>query len=308
MKYLNLTKGFNPYRAVEEDCIQFESFFFNGGEPHVKIKPYSDVLEDVQITSRLTSMDDFMMLRVAIDALFGLGTHRAVSLFIPYFSGGRQDRVNISGEPLTVKIFADILNECELNLITTFDNHSDVATAVVDVCHDLNNHEFVDAAMMLAFNNNEANFDNCVIISPDSGSNKKVKDLMRHLNEDLFDSAGGYYPMVKCDKTRCVRTGNITGFEVYSNDLGGADCFIVDDICDGGGTFIGLAKELKEKNAGDIYLIVSHGIFSKPLKELKPYFKKIYTTDSWRSEFSSERQERDCTDLVEIIPFYEFVS
>jgi ribose-phosphate pyrophosphokinase len=56
----------------------------------------------------------------------------------------------------------------------------------------------------------------------------------------------------------------------------------VDDICDGGGTFIGLVDALKKKNAGDLYLAVSHGIFSKGFDELTGSFKTIFTTDSFR--------------------------
>ncbi|MAX71916.1 MAG: hypothetical protein CMC76_12600 [Flavobacteriaceae bacterium] len=73
------------------------------------------------------------------------------------------------------------------------------------------------------------------------------------------------------------------GFRVYEDDLQGKDCLIVDDICDGGGTFIGLAKELKKHNAGNLYLAVSHGIFSKGLEELNQYFTKIFTTDSFKT-------------------------
>jgi len=58
---------------------------------------------------------------------------------------------------------------------------------------------------------------------------------------------------------------------------------IVDDICDGGGTFLGLAKELKSKNAGKLYLAISHGIFSKGFESLAKDFQKIFTTDSFKT-------------------------
>ena len=61
----------------------------------------------------------------------------------------------------------------------------------------------------------------------------------------------------------------------------GSDILIVDDICDGGRTFIGLAEELKKKNAGDLYLFVTHGIFSQGFSELKKHFKKIFSTNSF---------------------------
>jgi ribose-phosphate pyrophosphokinase len=51
---------------------------------------------------------------------------------------------------------------------------------------------------------------------------------------------------------------------------------ILDDICDGGRTFSELAKQLQVQHAGDIYLYVTHGIFSQGLAALKPHFKHVY--------------------------------
>ena len=82
---------------------------------------------------------------------------------------------------------------------------------------------------------------------------------------------------------RDVKTGKLSGFKVYSDDLEGQDCIIVDDICDAGGTFMGLATELKKKNAGKLFLAVSHGIFSKGLDNLTQYFDTIFTTDSFNT-------------------------
>jgi ribose-phosphate pyrophosphokinase len=39
---------------------------------------------------------------------------------------------------------------------------------------------------------------------------------------------------------------------------------------------------LKKKNAGDLYLAVSHGIFSKGFDDLCKHFKGIYTTNSFK--------------------------
>jgi ribose-phosphate pyrophosphokinase len=60
------------------------------------------------------------------------------------------------------------------------------------------------------------------------------------------------------------------------------DYIIIDDIIDGGQTFINIAKELKSKPLkGKIYLIVTHGIFSKGFAELSQYFDGIYCTNSY---------------------------
>jgi len=61
------------------------------------------------------------------------------------------------------------------------------------------------------------------------------------------------------------------------------DVIIIDDICDGGATFINIAKILTgyKEFKGKIYLIVTHGIFSKGFAELSQYFKGIYCTNSY---------------------------
>jgi phosphoribosylpyrophosphate synthetase len=58
---------------------------------------------------------------------------------------------------------------------------------------------------------------------------------------------------------------------------------IVDDICDGGGTFNLLAEAWKRKNPAysKLELFVSHGIFSKGLDAIDPVIEHITTTDSW---------------------------
>ncbi len=78
------------------------------------------------------------------------------------------------------------------------------------------------------------------------------------------------------------KTGKITHTDVFSPaPIEGYDCFIVDDICDGGRTFIELAKTLKEKGAEKIYLYITHGIFSNGFGDLSTYFEHIYTTNSF---------------------------
>ena len=299
MKYLNLTEGFNPFNAQKRELINFESFFFSGGEPHIKldINSFHNEAHDVQVSIRLKSMNDLGLLLVATDALRQCGYMKESYLFIPYFFGSRQDRRMVPGEPLTVRVIADIINELGYNLIDSFDNHSDVSTALIDNGSSINNHEFVKHCL-----NHVDTFFPITLISPDSGANKKMKDLCMSLGDKLA------FDLVKCDKSRNVTTGELKGFEVYADDLENRDCFIIDDICDGGGTFIGLAEELKKKNAGDLYLIISHGIFSKGFKELSKHFKKIFTTDSWNSDIALEVPENEKhSEIVKIIKFNEFL-
>ena len=264
---LNLDQNFKPFSDKEE--IEFQSFIFSGGEPHIKIKPDFDVSKTVTITHRINSFNDFGLLLLAVDALKRMDV-KLINVFIPYFPAARQDRVMIAGEPLSVKIYADILNSLKLNKITVFDAHSEVTSALLDNCEVVPNHDFI--AQVLKKIGNDVK-----LISPDGGALKKIYKVSEYL---------GGIDVVECSKSRDVKTGKLSGFKVYDDNLQGVDCLIVDDICDGGGTFIGLAEELKKKNAGKLYLAVSHGIFNKGFESMNA-FEKIFTTDSFR-EFEEE--------------------
>ncbi|MGQ2983302.1 ribose-phosphate diphosphokinase [Flavobacterium sp.] len=260
MLVLNLDPAFAPLNATE---IVFKSFTFYGGEPHIKIEPGFDVSEAVTITHRLDSFNRLGEICVAVDALKRMGVQK-INLFIPYFPGARQDRIMIPGEPLTVKVYADIINAMGFAEVTVFDPHSEVAPALINNCKIVPNYEFI-AEVIKAIGTDVK------LISPDGGALKKIYKVSEYL---------GGREVVECSKSRDVKTGRLSGFKVYEHDLAGADCLIVDDICDGGGTFAGLAEELKRKNAGRLYLAVSHGIFSKGF-EMFGDLEKIFTTNSF---------------------------
>lgn len=261
MKALNLDNSFNPFPQLES--ISFEAFTFAGGEPHIKIKPDFDTTQPVMISHRLNSFNDLGLLCVAVDALKRMKV-KEISAFIPYFPAARQDRVMIGGEPLTVKVYADIINTLKPNTVKVFDPHSEVTPALLNNCEVIPNHAFIKKAI-------ESIGEMPLLISPDGGALKKIYKVSAYL---------GGVEVVECSKSRDVKTGKLSGFKVYIDDLQGTDCLIVDDICDGGATFIGLAQELKKKNAGKLYLAISHGIFSKGFANLTPHFEKIFTTDS----------------------------
>lgn len=259
---LNLDTQFSP---ITGDTISHESFFFNGGEPHIRIDNI-DTSQDVILTHRIQSFNDVGMIAIAVDALRRMGV-KNIELVIPYFPAARQDRVMVAGESLAVKVYADLINNLNLNKVTIFDPHSDVAPALLNNCTVLTNHDFVRQII--------AELDeDIILISPDAGASKKIFGLAKALQMPN---------VLECGKKRDVITGKLSGFTVPGEDLNGKPCIIVDDICDGGGTFLGLGKELKKKGAGDLYLAVSHGIFSKGMNDLSEIFLKVFTTDSFKS-------------------------
>ncbi len=257
---LNLDPKFAPFQNQEE--IKFQSFTFSGGEPHIKINPDFDATQKVTITHRLNSFNDLGLLCITVDALRRMDV-KIIDLFIPYFPAARQDRVMIPGEPLSVKVYADIINAMQLNKVFVFDAHSEVTPALLNNSTVIPNYTFIKEVLSVIG-------ENVKLISPDGGALKKIYKVSEFL---------GGVDVVECSKSRDVKTGKLSGFKVYEDDLNGIDCLIVDDICDGGGTFVGLAEELKKKNAGKLYLAVSHGIFNKGFEVLN-CFDKIFTTNS----------------------------
>jgi len=262
-RYLNLDSSFSPLGS--QDDIEFKSFIFSGGEPHIKISSDLSEVSHVTVTHRINSFNDMGLLLIAVDALKRSGV-KNIDLLIPYFPAARQDRVMVAGESLSVKVYADLINAMNLNQVTIFDSHSEVAIALLNNCNAVSNHKFMEQVI--------ASIGNVKLISPDGGALKKIYKVSAFLDG---------MEVIECSKSRDVKTGQLSGFKVYADDLGGADCIIVDDICDAGGTFMGLATELKKKNVGKLHIAVSHGIFSKGLDNLTQYFDKIFTTDSIRN-------------------------
>jgi len=260
---INLDNTFSPYSSKK--VIAFESFTFSGGEPHIKILNDLSTTKEVFITHRIKSFNDIGLLLIAVNALRNMKVEK-INLLLPYFPAARQDRLMVKGEALSVKVYAELINNLNLNSVTIFDPHSEVTPALLNDCIVIENYQFIENIIKTLDKNT-------LLISPDGGALKKIYKVASYLQN---------YEVIECSKSRNVKTGELSGFKVYAEDLQGKDCLIVDDICDGGGTFLGLAKELKAKNAGRLYLAVSHGIFSKGLEELTKEFEMIFTTNSFK--------------------------
>jgi ribose-phosphate pyrophosphokinase len=147
--------------------------------------------------------------------------------------------------------------------------HSEVSTALIDRSYAVANHQFVRDALDDYFQHNEKT--SFSLVSPDAGASKKIHKLAQELNINNI---------VACMKERDVKTGELLSFKTTAEHLNDKTYFIVDDICDGEGTFAGTAEMLKRLGASKVVLTVSHGIFSKG--DQIGYIDAIYTTDSYR--------------------------
>lgn len=186
-----------------------------------------------------------------------------IDLSMKYMPYARQDRVCNTGESLSVKVIADIINAQGYSRVLCLDLHSDVSAALI------NNLSHIDISGGIGLVLRQLHPD-AVLVSPDAGANKKVLK---------FAKVRGFKTVVRADKERDVATGEILGTAVYSGHIGERDFLIIDDICDGGRTFIELAKALRPLTAGKIYLYVSHGIFSKGAEVFEGLIDGIYTAN-----------------------------
>ncbi len=238
---------------------QVTPFRFPGGEWHLK----NTESDEIPIGAVLygASMDELAILGLWADYAHQKG-EKAVA-YIPYMPAARADR----GNPFGAKVYADIINSFNLDEVVIFDPHSPV---IVEL---LNNVTVVDSARVVRLavagqTLTAADRGYVGVIAPDKGAVDRASRAAKALHLPLF----------KATKVRDEATGKLSNFAIEELPSEGR-LLIVDDICDGGGTFRGLAA-ISGVPRERLSLWVSHGIFSGAANELTDYFSAIYTTDS----------------------------
>lgn len=280
---------------------QYNAFKFPGGEIHVKLNmeeliqlTSKDIRTDIVIRFRFNSSDDFILLLLVIDTLRKDSLGNSIAVEIPYMAYQQADRDFGLGECFSLKTICTILKNCGVPTFTVYDAHSDVAPALLGA-KVVDNTGFIEKVMEDLRQKSPKLEETLVVLSPDAGAYKKIGKLMAKLNWKGDIAAANKY--------RSLSTGNIESLELSVQDFNGKDVLIIDDICMGGNTFIGLAEKLKEKNVGRIYLAVSHMISDAPNVKLWNHFKKVYTTNS-RHENYNLPIHGSGDDSVEVYPLY----
>lgn len=193
-------------------------------------------------------------------------------LHIPYLPYGRQDKGISNDTTFNLYVFAELINKLGFQKVTTIDAHSVMSTALIWNSESL--------PVIGIHEKTVADFAPAYVVFPDKGAMDRYGKSLSHINT------------IFCEKTRDQATGNITGnrvhlpFKIYADEQdqidSGSRLLIIDDICDGGATFIGVAKSLRDIQPNlTIGLFVTHGIFSKGRQHLLDNgIDAIYTTNS----------------------------
>ncbi len=272
MKTLNLVN-----EADSE--ISYKISRFPDGQQQVVINYPTNIVHLVNIQARLNSFTDLERIICSVKSLRELGI-KEINLYVPYFLGCRSDRKFEEGGNNYLKdVICPIINSLNFESVIVLDPHSDVLEACLLNFKKKSNIEIAKWALgeIYDYDSNVGN-ENIILISPDAGANKKIYSLA----EDIEYEG----EIITCSKIRDIKNGKILETIVPESgfDRENKDFIIIDDICDGGRTFIEIAKVIKTKSyfTGKIYLIVTHGIFSNGYSELKQYFDGIYCTNSYR--------------------------
>jgi ribose-phosphate pyrophosphokinase len=252
---------------------------FPDGQPHVKLDVEAltqkgKTASSVEVLARLRNERDIiqvcLVLETVSSALANANLTVEVNLNLAYVLGARMDRRIAYGQPATLHVFAALLNACTKHVrsVRILDPHSPVALEVLEKSTALQPDAFI-AEVLEVFARTQGQ--QPVVVIPDKGATVRTSAILQRLGH-----AGS---VAACSKKRDSNTGKLSGFTLESGDVSGRACLIVDDICDGGGTFSGIADVLRSHGATSVSLAVTHGIFSKGIA-IKG-IDCVYATDSY---------------------------
>lgn len=254
--------------SLENSNIKYKISKFPDGQQSITLdKPQiTQRMSMILLKSRLNSFKDLELIITANQCLREFGIED-VNLYVPYFLGGRSDRKFGEGQTNYLKnVICPIINSQKFNKVVVMDPHSDVLEACLDNFVKIGNFELVQFAL------DSINDKNLTLISPDAGALKKIFDVAVKFQIEN---------VVTASKVRDMKTGDIIRTELPTMNLDGINhIVIIDDICDGGRTFVELARAIREITNLPIYLVVTHGVFSAGFNELQKHFTNIFTTNS----------------------------
>jgi len=303
----------NPNITVNGHPIS--QFKFPGGEIQISIENciknleysfYSRKQNVFTIDARLLDSDDIMTLLLTTNALKNMNNkiqtkskyniaNMIIDLNLLYIPYARQDRICNEYEAFSLEVFANLINSQEYNKVRLLDPHSNISNVLIN--NSVSRTKFIDnnitSIIKQIYKNTNDNTINIVI--PDLGATKRVMNILRNILNTTNKENNINFNIIQCNKQRDLKTGEIKSLQIYDIDSikttlhnDGNDIFlIIDDICDGGRTFVEISKALTSAfNINpelQLYLYVTHGIFSgghNNVNNIMKNFKTIYTTDS----------------------------
>ncbi len=208
-----------------------------------------------------------MELFFLIDAAKRSGA-KSVTVVVPYLGYQRQDHIFRDGEAVSLEVVINLIERVGADRFVGFDFHSIKVPQqfTIPVVHLSALPLFAQKIMEL-----DPQLEG-ILVTPDMGGIRRIK-LLSELLQGM--------PFAAIEKNRDLNTGSVQSDEIHG-EVEGKTVFIVDDMISSGGTIAVACDLLKKKGAKDIYVFVTHAVFSKESPHIlqNSAAKKIVVTDT----------------------------
>jgi ribose-phosphate pyrophosphokinase len=239
---------------------------FADGEVYIEINENirGNSIFVVQSTSNPAN-DNLMELLICIDAL-RRSSAKNITAVIPYFGYARQDRKVVPRTAISAKLVSNLITNAGANRILSVDLHAGQIQGFFDIPVD----NLFSTPIFAKHIKRKLRINNLICVAPDVGGVERARSLGRRINVSI----------AIIDKRRPA-PGKSEVMNIVGN-IKNKNCVIVDDIIDTGGTIVNAAKALKDKDAKDIYVYITHAVLSGQAVEQieKSQIKKLITTDT----------------------------
>lgn len=266
-----------------EQALETNYFVFSDGAVHIELRDLEEYkiehVSTAKIVARVTKSDDIFAVLNITDALRRMYGNIDITLVLPMLPYARADKAVTIGEPIALKVFANIINSQNYSKVITYDVHSDTSLAIFDNLKNITQRDIISSLPKKMVEE----FRGKVLIVPDQGASKKSYKIAEIIKPEKI---------VQCDKAR-DNSGKIIRTVVFSthDELYAKDCIIFDDLIDYMGSMINIAKVLKNDfRVNSVTAFATHTILPDgPEHALNNCIDKIITCDTFRekSEYDS---------------------
>jgi len=230
---------------------------FPNGETRIWIK--EKIEKRVVVVQSLSSPTNEHLIEFCLicDALHRGGASE-ITAVIPWMGYSKQDKVFRSGEPLSAKVVAQILQIARPTKIITFDLHNKATLGFFD-CPIV---ELSARPILLEYFKKKWSMvngqwsNNFVVVAPDAGAVKASTEFAMELGVGV----------VYIDKKRDLVSGKVEVVGM-SGEVRGRDILMIDDNVFTGSTLLETAKELKKAEAKSIRVGVTHHLYVPGVQE-----------------------------------------
>jgi len=239
---------------------------FADGEIWVKYEENIRGCDVFIIQSTNGPSENIMELALMIDAAVRASAD-TVTVVIPYFGYGRQDRKDQPRVPISSRVIVDILTAMGTNRIITLDLHSTQIQGFAKIPFD---NLYSRSVILNAIEHEDFNPKFSVVLAPDIGSAKMSQGYAKNL--------GMHFALI--DKRRFAP--NQTEINHLIGNLKNMDVLIIDDMIDTAGTLVNAGNAALEQGAKSVTAIATHGVLSDPAIDRikKSDINKIIITDT----------------------------